>query len=112
MSDKNIPVNRGEARDALLLNGALKTGAGFVVAGAVSLLAFRGSCGRMFLTGLGTGIGAGIAYQEANEYYRSPSTHPLPNTRSVQDVVNKSGNEVYRVFKGAYDRIPEGWKPK
>jgi hypothetical protein len=83
MSAKPVVVPKTEAapssvNERLMLNVALKATVGLAASGLISVLALRGSGGRLFLTGLGTGGGLGYAWCQNDMFLKDNKSVELP----------------------------------
>lgn len=87
----------------LLLNLGLKTSAGLVAGGLVSLLVARRSCSRLFVTGLAAGSGFGYAWSQNDVHLRHPDLVALPVSAEV---------EWDRYWRSAAQHVPDWAKFK
>lgn len=56
----------------------VNSSAGTLLAGAASVVLFRSPAARGFLTGIGTGFGAGLAWNECNKAFKASGLNKLP----------------------------------
>ena len=72
------------SNERLMLNIALKAGAGLVASGLIALLAARKSGGRLFITGLGTGSGLGYGWCQNDVHLKHPDLVSLPESAQTE----------------------------
>ena len=92
------PQQPSTTNERLMMNLGIKGGIGLVSAGVISLLVARKSCSRMFVTGMGSGLGLGYAWCQNDVFLKDPKAIELP--KDFQ-------SEFDRAWKKASSYVPE-----
>ena len=74
------PIPPLSVNQRLALNLTLKSTFGLVSSGLLSLLVARRAPSRMFVTGLGAGMGLGYGWCQNDSYLKDPKSTELPHT--------------------------------
>ena len=106
MSDKTVsplavaaaPKSELSVNQRLMLNLALKGGAGFALSGLTALVAFRRGGARLFLAGLGAGSGVGYAWAQNDLFLKDNKAVELPGSLE---------GEFDRYYRQAASMVPE-----
>ena len=88
-------------RDACVENTLVKTGYGFVLAGAAALLLFRSPAARAAIAGIGGGFGAGMSWVECKQSFAGDkpvrpqlSTLQIPHMPDLSAATRSTANSA------------------
>ena len=82
-----------------MMNLGIKGSLGLVSSGIISLLVARNSASRMFLTGLGSGLGLGYAWCQNDAFLKDP--------KSLVDLPKDFQTEFDIAWKKAASYVPD-----
>jgi len=83
-----------EQNQRLMLNLGLKMNVGLIASGLVSMLVFKRTGSRAFMTGIGAGSGLGYAWCENDFYLKDPKLNDKMIPKSLESEISKYWKKV------------------